>query len=111
MTFEEAAASTPEIADLYRKTYEMDDRLIALERRVDALSGSGIKATTLGGRVAELRALRGLSAAGLARLVDVSRSYVSAIEANDREPSLAILRKLAAALEVPAATLLEKTDA
>lgn len=48
------------------------------------------------------RELKGFSQRELARQAGVSKSHVSDIERNERTPSSAMLRKLAAALDVPA---------
>jgi transcriptional regulator with XRE-family HTH domain len=54
-----------------------------------------------------LRALRGLSQRGLAQKSGVSRSYLARLELGQQDPTVSIVRKLAAALAVPVAVLLE----
>jgi transcriptional regulator with XRE-family HTH domain len=54
-----------------------------------------------------LRALRGLSQRDLARESGVSRSYLARLELGQQDPTVSIVRKLARALAVPVAVLLE----
>lgn len=55
---------------------------------------------TLGSTVRRLREGSGLTQAELAEAVGISKSHISRIESDDREPSLSVLRKLADALSV-----------
>jgi transcriptional regulator with XRE-family HTH domain len=58
--------------------------------------------------VKELRATRGLSQRELAKLAGITNPYITLIETGQRKnPSLAVLKKLAKALGVPVTTLLE----
>jgi transcriptional regulator with XRE-family HTH domain len=58
--------------------------------------------------VKELRAKRGLSQRELAKMVGISDVYITLLETGQRKnPSLAILKKIAKALGVPVTTLLE----
>jgi transcriptional regulator with XRE-family HTH domain len=60
-------------------------------------------AVTLGSAVKLIRTARGLSQKGLATKLKVSANYLSLIEGNKRDPSLAFLKRLAAELKVPVA--------
>jgi len=54
----------------------------------------------LGSRIKELRLLRGYSISELAKLADVSKSYLSQIEREtQKNPSLQVLNKVAATLD------------
>ena len=53
-----------------------------------------------------IRTLAGLSQSELARRVECSQGYISGIEAGDRQPSPAMLGRIAEALGVPRASLL-----
>ena len=55
----------------------------------------------LGRRIREFRADRGLSLAAVARDVGVTRSFLSSVERGIAYPSILVLRKIAAALEIP----------
>jgi transcriptional regulator with XRE-family HTH domain len=59
----------------------------------------------LGAQVRALRTRRGLTAAALAKRCDVSRSLVSQVETGRISPSLDVVRRLAAALDVPISAL------
>jgi transcriptional regulator with XRE-family HTH domain len=63
-----------------------------------------------GGQVRALRAARRLTAAALAARCDVSRSLISQIETGRIGPSLDVVRRLAAALEVPIGALFTAED-
>jgi transcriptional regulator with XRE-family HTH domain len=63
----------------------------------------------VGERIAELRRARGLTQESLAERAGISRESVGKIEGNSRSPSLAMLEKLANALEVPVSKLLESS--
>lgn len=54
------------------------------------------------------RLLRGWSQSRLARESGVSQTYISELEAGKWTPNVSILRKLAAALGVPVAALLDE---
>lgn len=60
-----------------------------------------------GARVAALRSERGLTQAQLARAMDMDRSYLASIERGMRNVTLSNLVRLAGALGVTAAELLE----
>jgi len=66
--------------------------------------------TSFGEQVRALRAGRRLTAATLARRCGVSRSLVSQIETGRISPSLDVVRRLAAALDVPIAALFGPRD-
>jgi transcriptional regulator with XRE-family HTH domain len=55
----------------------------------------------LGRRIRQIRTDRGLSLAGLASKVGVTRSFVSSVERGIAYPSVLVLREIAAALDVP----------
>jgi len=61
---------------------------------------------TLGRAIATLRASKGIRQQDLAKKIGAGASHISLIEAGKREPSLALLRKLAHALETPLDELL-----
>ena len=61
----------------------------------------------VGMRVKRLRTKKELTQAALAERVDVHRVYIAQIEAGTKTPSLPTLAKLARALGVPVARLLE----
>lgn len=60
-----------------------------------------------GARVRELRQERGWSQEGFAHHANLDRTYVSGIERGTRNPTLDIIYRLAEALGVPAADLLQ----
>ena len=55
----------------------------------------------LGWRLKQFRTERGLTLAGLAQRVGVTRSFLSSVERGIAYPSIVVLRSIAAALEVP----------
>jgi transcriptional regulator with XRE-family HTH domain len=55
----------------------------------------------LGRRIRVLRTERGLTLAGLASLVGITRSFLSSVERGIAYPSILVLRSIASALEVP----------
>jgi len=55
----------------------------------------------LGRRIHEFRSERGLTLAGLAARVGVTRSFLSSVERGIAYPSIMVLRSIAAALEIP----------
>jgi transcriptional regulator with XRE-family HTH domain len=58
-------------------------------------------------RLRELRHRRGLSQRDLAKASGVSREYIARIELGQHDPTLSTLEKLATALGVKVATLVE----
>lgn len=60
-----------------------------------------------GSRVRAVRNDRGLSQERLAELADLSRDYVGSVERGERDVSMSTMLKLARALGVPLAELLE----
>jgi transcriptional regulator with XRE-family HTH domain len=58
---------------------------------------------TLGNAIKLIRTARGFSQRGLAKDLKVSANYLSLIEGDKRDPSLAFLKRLAAELRVPVA--------
>ena len=58
-------------------------------------------------RIKALRAKRGLTQAQLAQRAGMSHGYLSRIEVGMQSPTLEVIEKLAAALEVKPAALLE----
>lgn len=63
-----------------------------------------------GERLRELRQERGLSQEGFAHHVGLDRTYVSGLERGRRNPTLDVIVKLAEALEVQPAALLERRE-
>lgn len=55
----------------------------------------------LGRRIRDLRTERGLTAAGLAERIGVTRSFISSVERGIAYPSIMVMRSIAAALEIP----------
>lgn len=70
-------------------------------------TGAGADPLTLGRRVRHLRTQRGLTLDQLAADTGVSASQLSLVENGHREPKLGLLSALAAALGVPAGSLLD----
>jgi transcriptional regulator with XRE-family HTH domain len=62
---------------------------------------------SFGTRLAQLRRVRGLSQEALAKLCGLHRTYVSSIERGQRNVSLLTIVKLARALRVKPAALVE----
>jgi transcriptional regulator with XRE-family HTH domain len=62
---------------------------------------------TFGMRIRTLRETKGLTQAALGKRAKLHRVYVAQIEAQTKTPSLAALERLAKALGVPVAKLLE----
>jgi transcriptional regulator with XRE-family HTH domain len=74
------------------------------KRAAEKAAGLG---ATLGARLLTLREARGLTRAEVARRAAVTGMYVYLIESGRKtNPSLDVLRRLATALDVPAALLL-----
>ena len=72
-----------------------------------AQKGATRLGATLGARLLTLREARGLTRAEVARRAAVTAMYVYLIESGRKtNPSLDVLRRLATALDVPAALLL-----
>jgi transcriptional regulator with XRE-family HTH domain len=65
---------------------------------------------SLGLRIKTLRKAKSLTQQQLADLVDVSRIYIQALESNRRLPSMKLLRRLAAALDVRVADIVQNED-
>jgi transcriptional regulator with XRE-family HTH domain len=63
-----------------------------------------------GAALRDVRVERGLSQEGLAALCRLDRTYVSGIERGERNPSLANLLRLAAALETPLSALMLRAE-
>jgi transcriptional regulator with XRE-family HTH domain len=63
---------------------------------------------SLGERIKWARRERGLTLSALARLVGLSKGFLSQIEAGQSSPSLSSLQKLADGLELPIASLVDK---
>lgn len=63
---------------------------------------------TFGLRLRSLRKAHRLTQQQLAEMTDVSRIYIQALESNRRSPSMKLLHRLADALSVDAADLLEE---
>ena len=58
--------------------------------------------------IRQMREQQGLSQLALAKKADVAQGYISSLEAGEKKnPSIAILRKIAKALGVPVTELLE----
>jgi transcriptional regulator with XRE-family HTH domain len=60
----------------------------------------------IGGAIKRLRRAAGLTQRELARRLEVDATYLSHLEADRREPSLQLLRKLASQLNVPPGLLI-----
>jgi transcriptional regulator with XRE-family HTH domain len=58
-------------------------------------------------RLKKLRAERGMTQEALAEKAGISRSYIARLELGQQDPTLGTLEKLAKALKVPVAKLLE----
>ncbi|MGC9372505.1 MAG: helix-turn-helix transcriptional regulator [Thermovirgaceae bacterium] len=65
---------------------------------------------SLGLRIKTLRKAKSLTQQQLADLVDVSRIYIQALESNRRLPSMKLLRRLAGALDVRVADIVQNED-
>ena len=63
----------------------------------------------VGVNLKRLRQDRGLSQEGLAFVSGLHRTYISGVERGLRNPTVLVLEKIAVALKVPAAKLLEET--
>ena len=60
---------------------------------------------TLGSAIKLIRTARNITQRQIAKQLDVSANYLSLIESDKRDPSLAFLNRLAGALKVPVAML------
>ncbi|MFP4481993.1 MAG: helix-turn-helix transcriptional regulator [Thermovirgaceae bacterium] len=65
---------------------------------------------SLGLRIKTLRKAKSLTQQQLADLVDVSRIYIQALESNRRLPSMKLLRRLAGALDVRVADIVQNEN-
>ncbi len=65
---------------------------------------------SLGLRIKTFRKAKSLTQQQLADLVDVSRIYIQALESNRRLPSMKLLRRLAGALDVRVADIVQNED-
>jgi transcriptional regulator with XRE-family HTH domain len=64
------------------------------------------KILTLGMTIRRLRGAAGKSQRQLAEALEIAPSYLSRLEADDREPSITLLKRIAAVLSVPPGLLL-----
>jgi XRE family transcriptional regulator, regulator of sulfur utilization len=70
-------------------------------------SGDEVKAV-LAKRLSEVRKDRGLTLDQLGELTGLSKAYLCEMEHGDKNPTLEVLAKVSAALQVTAASLLEE---
>jgi len=82
-----------------------------LAAATQALALSSIDGTKLGARVRELRLAAGLTQAELARRTGIHRPNIARVEAGRHTPSLETLARLAAAIGVPTASVLDVNGA
>jgi transcriptional regulator with XRE-family HTH domain len=61
----------------------------------------------LGMRLKKLRAARGMSQDALAKKADITREYVNKLEAGRYDPTVSVVQRLAKALKVSVAELVE----
>ena len=66
----------------------------------------GVALLELGKAIKIVRQAKGLRLAALAKAAGISLPFLSLIEAEERQPSLAVLRRLAASLGVPSEVLI-----
>jgi DNA-binding XRE family transcriptional regulator len=78
-----------------------------LAAATQALALSSIDGTKLGARIRELRLAAGLTQAELARRTGIHRPNIARVEAGRHTPSLETLARLAAAIGVPTASVLD----
>jgi DNA-binding XRE family transcriptional regulator len=78
-----------------------------LAAATQALALSSIDGTKLGARIRELRLGAGLTQAELARRTGIHRPNIARVEAGRHTPSLETLARLAAAIGVPTASVLD----
>ena len=58
-------------------------------------------------RLKKLRAARGMSQGALAKKADITREYVNKLEAGRYDPTVSVVQRLAKALKVSVAELVE----
>jgi tetratricopeptide (TPR) repeat protein len=106
----EAELQERELKRRSRQVQELsaDDAMVAFVG--EASSDPALNAKNLGRRLRELRVSRGLHQETLAREAGVSASYLSRIEAGQREPSPPLLSELARAVGSSVAFLLTGVD-
>lgn len=73
-------------------------------------SSAHLLIAALGDLLANARIERGLSQRELAALAGVSKSLISGVEMGTREPTLFVLLRLSAALDIPLSGLLSPLD-
>jgi DNA-binding XRE family transcriptional regulator len=78
-----------------------------LAAATQALALSSIDGTKLGARIRELRLAANLTQAELARRTGIHRPNIARVEAGRHTPSLETLARLAAAIGVPTASVLD----
>lgn len=115
---DDAASATVELASgvrfvLHAGDVDMESRPPTMSTAgqivapTQALALSSIDGTKLGARVRELRMAAGLTQAELARRTGIHRPNIARVEAGRHTPSLETLARLAAAIGVPTASVLE----
>jgi XRE family transcriptional regulator, regulator of sulfur utilization len=67
--------------------------------------------TAFGRAIRELREERGIAQEAFALGCDIDRSHYSGMERGERNPSLSMIFKIAAALDVPASEILARAEA
>lgn len=88
----------------------MQKRPIQPGRPVGATTFDAELAQAFGAAVRALRAERGIAQESLANLAGIERSHVGKVERGEHMPTLAIIFKLASALECSAAVLMTETE-
>lgn len=66
--------------------------------------------TTIGKNIKKFRTLANLTQTDLARKALISRNYLSLLENNQREPSIATLERISKALDIPTSVLTLRMD-
>jgi len=89
------------------KTQKRRSRSARSERQLSLPVNPESDAFQLGAKIRELRQAGGWTLEELARSVGLSKSAISQIESGRTEPSLQTVRRLAAALKIPLASLFE----
>ena len=74
------------------------------------MSSKNEKRLAFGRAVRRLRVSQGLSQEALADQAGIHRTYIGGIERGERNPTLTMIHRLAEALEVPPARLLEHEE-